>query len=62
MATVGVVFLLGFLVNYLRKSLANILFFVFAVLWIFSNFKMLYTGEMATFNVLERKVKILMET
>ena len=69
LATVGVVvvLLLGFLVNYLlepdiRKSSANMVFFAFAVLLIFSSFKMLYTGEMATFNVQEGEVKILMGT
>ena len=69
LATVGVVvvLLLGFLVNYLlepdiRKSSANMVFFAFAVLLIFSSFKMLYTGEIATFNVQEGEVKILMGT
>ena len=69
LATVGVVvvLLLGFLVSYLlepdiRKSSANMVFFAFAVLLIFSSFKMLYTGEMATFNVQEGEVKILMGT
>ena len=69
LATVGVVvvLLLGFLVNYLlepdiRKSALNMVFFAFAVLLIFSSFKMLYTGEMATFNVQEGEVKILMGT
>jgi hypothetical protein len=38
------------------------MFFAFAVLLIFSSFKMLYTGEMATFNIQEREVKIFMET
>lgn len=37
-------------------------FFAFAVLLIFSSFKMLYTGEMGTFNVQEGEVKILMKT
>ena len=68
-ATVGVVvvLLLGFLVNYLlepdiRKSSANMVFFAFAVLLIFSSFKMLYTGEMTTFNYQEGEVKVLMGT
>jgi len=66
-ASVVVVLLLGFLVNYLlepdiRKSSLNMVFFAFAVLLIFSSFKMLYTGEMGTFNVQEGEVKILMKT
>jgi hypothetical protein len=65
--SVVVVLLLGFLVNYLlepdiRKSSLNMVFFAFAVLLIFSSFKMLYTGEMGTFNVQEGEVKILMKT
>ena len=64
---VVVVLLLGFLVNYLfepdiRKSSANMVFLAFAVLLIYSSFKMLYTGEMATFNVQEGEVKIFMGT
>ena len=66
-ASVVVILLLGFLVNYLlepdiRKSSLNMVFFAFAVLLIFSSFKMLYTGEMGTFNVQEGEVKILMKT
>ena len=64
---VVVVLLLGFLVNYLfepdiRKSSANMVFLAFAVLLIYSSFKMLYTGEMTTFNVQEGEVKIFMGT
>ncbi len=64
---IAVILLLGFLVNYLlepdiRKSATNMVFFAFATLLIFSSFKMLYTGEMGTFNVQEGEVKILMET
>ena len=69
LASVGVVvvLLLGFLVNYLlepeiRKSSANMVFFAFTVLLIYSSFKMLYTGEMTTFNVQEEEVKIFMGT
>jgi hypothetical protein len=66
-ASVVVILLLGFLVNYLlepdiRKSSLNMVFFAFAVLLIFSSFKMLYTGEMGAFNVQEGDVKILMKT
>ena len=66
-ASVVVILLLGFLVNYLlepdiRKSSLNMGFFAFAVLLIFSSFKMLYTGEMGAFNVQEGDVKILMKT
>ena len=66
-ASVVVVLLLGFLVNYLlepdiRKSSLNMVFFAFAVLLIFSSFKMLYTGEMGAFNVQEGDVKTLMKT
>ena len=67
--TVGIVIfiLLGFLANYLhfpdrQKSVLNYLFFAFAALLIFSSFKMLYTGEMKSFNIQEGEVKILMET
>ena len=64
---VVVVLLLGFLVNYLfepdiRKSSANMVFLAFAVLLIYFSFKMLYTGEMTTFNVQEGEVKIFMGT
>jgi len=38
------------------------MFFLFAVLLIFFSFKMLYTGEMTTFNVQEGEVKIFMGT
>ena len=68
LAKVGVVvLLLGFLVNYLlepeiRKSSANMVFFAFAVLLIYFSFKMLYAGEMATFNVQGGNVEILRET
>jgi hypothetical protein len=62
-----VVLLLGFLVNYLletdiRKSFTNMVFFAFAIILVFSSFKMLYTEEMAMFNVQGGYVKILMET
>ena len=65
--SVVVILLLGFVVNYLlepdiRKSSINIVFFAFAILLIFSSFKMLYTGEMKSFNVQEGEVKILMGT
>ena len=67
--TVGIVIfiLLGFLANYLhfpdrQKSVLNYLFFAFAALLIFSSFKMLYTGEMRSFNIQEGEVKIFMET
>ena len=58
---------LGFLVNYLhepdiRKTAANVVFFAFAVLLIFSSFKMLYTGEIRSFNPRDGEVKMLMET
>lgn len=61
------ILLLGFLVNYMlepniRKSSINMVFFAFAILLIFSSFKMLYTGEMGTFDVQEGEVKILMRT
>ncbi|MBC8285942.1 MAG: hypothetical protein H8E42_00560 [Nitrospinae bacterium] len=64
---IAVILLLGFLVNYLlepniRKSAANMVFFAFATLLIFSSFRMLYTGEMGTFNAQKGEVKILMET
>jgi len=66
-ASVVVILLLGFLVNYLlepdiRKSSINMVFFAFAFLLIFSSFKMLYTGEMGTFNAQEGEVKIVMGT
>lgn len=62
-----IVFLLGFLVNYLhepdfRKSSVNMVFFAFALLLIFSSFKMLYTGEMGTYDFKEGEMKILMTT
>jgi hypothetical protein len=58
---------LAFLVNYLlvpniRKSATNMVYFAFAILLIFSSFKMLYTGEMGSFNFQEGEVKILMGT
>jgi hydrogenase-4 membrane subunit HyfE len=64
---VVVIVILGFLVNYLlepdiRKSATNIVFFAFAALLIFSSLRMLYTGEMRSFNVQEGEVKILMGT
>ncbi len=63
--SVVLIILLGFSVNYLhepniRKSIVNTVFFAFAILLIFSSFKMLYTGEMGTFNVQEGEGKILM--
>ena len=62
-----VIVVLAFLVNYLfepsiRKSATNIVYFGFAVIMIFSSFKMLYMGEMGSFNIQEGEVKILMDT
>ncbi|MGC5075357.1 hypothetical protein, partial [Escherichia coli] len=37
-------------------------FLAFAVLLIFSSFKMLYTGEMRSFSTQEGEIKIFMET
>ena len=69
LATIGILvaLLLGFLVNYLhepdfRQGSVNMVFFAFAILLIFSSFKMLYTGEMGAFNFKEGEVKILMKT
>ena len=55
------------MVNYLhfpnlRKNAINYVFFAFATLLIFSSFKMLYTGEMGSFNTQEGEVKIFAET
>lgn len=66
-SSVVIIILLGFTVNYLhepdiRKTATNVVFFAFAILLIFSSFKMLYTGEMASFNVQEGEVKMLMAT
>jgi hypothetical protein len=62
-----VIILLAIVVNYLhepniRKTATNIVFFMFAALLIFSSFKMLYSGEMGSFNIKEGEVKIFMET
>jgi hypothetical protein len=62
-----VLVLLAFLVNYLlnpniRKSALYVVYFTFAIILIFSSFKMLYTGEMGSFNIQKGEVKILMET
>ncbi len=38
------------------------MFLAFAVLLIFSSFKMLYTGEMRSFSTQEGEIKIFMET
>lgn len=66
-ASVVIIVLLGFSVNYLndpgiRITATNIVFFAFAMLLIFSCFKMIYTGEMGSFNMQEGEVKISMET
>ena len=68
-ATAGIIILIlvGFLANYLRfpnlrKNVINYVFFAFAVLLIFSSFKMLYTGEMGSFSTQEGEVKIFAET
>ena len=68
-ATAGIIILIlvGFMVNYLhfpnlRKNAINYVFFAFAVLLIFSSFKMLYTGEMRSFSTQEGEIKIFMET
>jgi hypothetical protein len=58
-----VIAFLAFLVNFLfepsiRKSATYIIYFVFAAILIFSSFKMIYTGEMGSFNVQEGEVKI----
>ena len=55
------------MVNYLhfpnlRKNAINYVFLAFAVLLIFSSFKMLYTGEMRSFSTQEGEIKIFMET
>lgn len=60
-------FLLGFLVNYLfkpdiRRAATHVVFFSFAVLLIFSSLKMLYTGEMGSFSSQEGEIKIFMGT
>ena len=65
--SVVLIILLGFTVNYLnepniRKSIVNTVFFAFAILLIFWSFKMLYTGEMGTFNAHQGEVKIFMRT
>ena len=67
--TTGIVILilLAFLVHYLyfpdlRKNAINYVFFAFAVLLIFSSFKMLYTGEMGSFSTQEGEVKIFAGT
>ena len=62
-----VIILLAIVVNYLhepniRKTSTNIVFFAFAALLIFSSFKMLYTGEMGSFNIKDGEVKIYMGT
>ena len=68
-ATAGIIILIlvGFMVNYLRfpnlrKNAINYVFLAFAVLLIFSSFKMLYTGEMRSFSTQEGEIKIFMET
>ncbi len=68
-ATAGIIILIlvGFLANYLqfpgfRKNAINYVFFAFAVLLIFSSFKMLYTGEMGSFSTQEGEVKIFAGT
>jgi hypothetical protein len=60
-----VIVLLAFLVNYLlepniRKTSTNVVYFAFALVLIFSSFKMLYTGEMGTFNIQKGEAKIFM--
>ena len=55
------------MVNYLhfpnlRKNAINYVFLAFALLLIFSSFKMLYTGEMRSFSTQEGEIKIFMET
>lgn len=65
--SVVIIVLLGFSVNYLhdpdiRKTATNIVFFAFAALLIFSCFKMVYTGEMGSFNIQEGEMKISMVT
>ena len=66
-AGIIILILLAFLVHYLyfpdlRKNAINYVFFAFATLLIFSSFKMLYTGEMESFNTQEGEVKIFAET
>jgi hypothetical protein len=46
---------------FIRKSSINMMFFPFTVLLVLSSFKMLYTKEIATFNVLGTGSKILMK-
>jgi len=62
-----ILMLLGFVVNYLhfpdlQKNAVNYVFLAFAALLIFSSFKMLYTGEMGSFNTQEGEVKIFAKT
>jgi hypothetical protein len=66
-AGIVIILLLAFLGNYLlepdiRKSSTNFVFFAFAALMIFSSLKMLYTGEMRSFNFQEGEIKILLDT
>ena len=68
-ATAGIIILIlvGFIMSYLhfpnlRKNAINYVFFAFAVLLIFSSFKMLYTGEMGSFSTQEGEVKIFAGT
>ena len=68
-ATTGIIILVLvlFLANYLhfpdlRKNAINYVFFAFAALLIFSSFKMLFTGEMGSFNTQEGEVKIFAAT
>ena len=66
-AGIVILILLAFLVRYLyfpdlRKNAINYVFFAFATLLIFSSFKMLYKGEMESFNTQEGEVKIFAET
>jgi hypothetical protein len=62
-----IVLLLGFLANYLlepdvRKRSTDMMFFAVEARLVFFSFKMLYAGEMATFNVQGGNVEILRET